>query len=167
MILPNNYFALCCTFTILYILLFSGTLHGQELSSPLPQIKVISKFGYRIHPIYKIPKFHNGVDLYARGDTVKNILHGLVVETGFHNELGYYLRSMHGKIEILYAHLSSINALPNDSIYAGDYIGISGSTGITTGEHLHLSVKIKGKYIDPLKFLKVLFHQFTKQNNKP
>jgi murein DD-endopeptidase MepM/ murein hydrolase activator NlpD len=157
---------LCSSAALFYILLFSEVLHGQHISSPLPQIKVTSNFGYRIHPIYKVPKFHYGVDLFARADTVKSILQGAVVETGFHKDLGYYLVSKHGEIEILYAHLSSIIALPRDSIYAGDYIGISGATGNTTGEHLHLSVKILGQHIDPLKFLKALYHQFTTNNNK-
>lgn len=164
--LPHKKHILCSSAAIFHILLFSEILHGQNMSSPLPQIKVTSNFGYRIHPVYKVPKFHYGVDLFARADTVKSILPGAVVETGSHKDLGYYLVSKHGDIEILYAHLSYINVLPRDSIYAGDFIGISGSTGNTTGEHLHLSVKIQGKHINPLKFLKALYHQFTTNNKQ-
>jgi len=146
---------------ILYTSISIKLLYAQHFSSPLPQIKVTSHFGYRIHPIHKVTKFHYGVDLLARADTVKSILHGSVIETGYDKKLGYYLKSRHGEIEILYAHLSFIYPLPNDSVSAGDHIGISGSTGNSRGEHLHLSVKIQGKHIDPLKFLKAIYHQFT------
>jgi len=65
--------------------------------------------------------------------------------------LGIYIKIASDDLEITYGHLSQVLAI--DSVNSGDPIGISGATGRVTGEHLHLSMKYRGQYIDPLEFL--------------
>lgn len=143
----------------LICLLLIPKIHSAQqldISSPLPELKVTSPFGKRIHPILEIPKFHYGVDFKCQSDTIKSILNGEVIFTGHHRYLGNYITIKSGELEIIYAHLNSLLIQINDQVWAGDNIGISGNTGLSTAEHLHLSIKVKGRYIDPITFLKAI-----------
>lgn len=135
------------------IIPFAQQLH---VSSPLPQLEITSAYGKRIHPILKIPKFHYGVDFKCQSDTIKSILQGEVISAAYDKNLGNYIIIKSGDLEIIYAHLNYIGVQCKDFVWAGDNIGISGKTGLATGEHLHLSVKIKGRHINPILFLKAL-----------
>src|SRR5690606_9645482 len=130
---------------------------------PLPRLNVTSPFGQRIHPVTGRPDYHNGVDFAARSDPVLSVLDGTVKETGNHPNLGKYIRTLHGEVELIYGHLSRLLVSTGDTVYVGQPIGITGATGRVTGEHLHFSVKFKGKYLDPLKFL----HSLRAQSNNP
>lgn len=143
---------------------FAQQLH---ISSPLPELKVTSPFGKRIHPILGIPKFHYGVDFKCQSDTIKSILNGEVIFAGRHRYLGNYITIKSGELEIIYAHLNSLLLQQKDQVCAGENIGISGKTGLATAEHLHLSIKLKGRYIDPISFLKEIqsLHLNTLKNN--
>lgn len=139
-------------------------LCGQALdySPPLDKLKVTSLFGYRIHPISGKASHHSGVDFAARSDPVFSVLDGTVKETGNHPNLGRYIRTLHGEVELIYGHLSRILVSPRDTVIAGQPIAITGSTGRVTGEHLHFSVKFKGTFLDPLKFL----HRLREQSDQ-
>lgn len=156
----------CITFLLL---LSPAKIIGQDIippavpvvniSLPLAHLTVTSSFGWRIHPILGKPDFHRGVDLAARNDPVYSIMDGIVCETGRHRILGNYVRIDHGNIQSLYGHLSHILIKASDTILAGQPIGITGSTGRTTGEHLHFSITFGEKYIHPLLFLKAAMEQ--------
>ncbi|BAU55641.1 M23 family metallopeptidase [Mucilaginibacter gotjawali] len=120
---------------------------------PLHHLLLTSVYGFRVHPITGKYAFHSGVDLRARRDTVYAVLDGVVTDAGYDRLSGIYIRLDHGDFQSSYGHLSQILVIPGDSVAAGDVIAISGSTGRSTGEHLHFSVAFHHISIDPLKFL--------------
>lgn len=127
-----------------------------DFSLPLEKLKVTSPFGIRIHPIKLKSIHHNGVDLAARGSPVFNILSGTVIKAGESPTLGKFLVIGSGDILITYGHLSRLLVQKDEYLPPGHLIGISGRTGLATGEHLHLSVEIRDQFIDPILFFKKL-----------
>jgi len=127
-------------------------LHAQA-GLPLKHLALTSAYGNRVHPITGKHAFHAGVDLRARDDTVFAVLPGLVEAIGFDPLLGIFVRLRHGAFQTVYGHLSQLFVLQGDSVLSITALGISGSTGRVTGEHLHFAVKFQGNYIDPLAFL--------------
>ena len=123
-------------------------------SLPLRQIRLTSSFGYRLHPVYHHIKLHAGIDLAAHRDTVFSILDGVVKSCRYSNTLGLFVRIDHGSsLNSLYGHLSQWLVMPGDTVSAGEPIGISGATGIVSGEHLHFAVTYGKSWLNPLKFL--------------
>ncbi|WP_345947667.1 M23 family metallopeptidase [Mucilaginibacter sp. PAMB04274] len=121
---------------------------------PLKHLTINSGYGKRIHPITHRYRYHTGVDLKARRDTVYAVLDGRVSQLTYDPALGIYLSLAHGnRFETLYGHLSIPLVRPDDSVKAGEPIAVTGATGHVTGEHLHFSVRCDGKYVNPLKFL--------------
>ena len=125
---------------------------------PLKHICLTSSYGYRTHPITGKYSYHAGIDLRARSDTVYAVFRGTVERTAYDPFLGLYIKLAHSDFTTIYGHLSRIFVLQCDSVKAGDAIGLSGSTGRTTGEHLHFAVQYHGRYINPLKFLNLIIH---------
>ncbi|NHA03250.1 M23 family metallopeptidase [Mucilaginibacter sp. HC2] len=130
---------------------------------PLKHLKINSDFGYRIHPVTGKYALHAGADFKARRDTVYAILNGVVKSTGYDDGLGINIRLGHGNVESIYGHLSRVLVGAQDSVTAGEPIGITGATGRVTGEHLHFSICYKYKYINPIKFL---YELLIKQENE-
>jgi murein DD-endopeptidase MepM/ murein hydrolase activator NlpD len=126
------------------------------VSLPMETLKVTSHFGYRSDPFNKAMKFHNGIDFSAKDNFVNAVLPGIVIYAGYRGGYGYCVELKHGDIHTLYAHLSYILVKHQQPIPAGEPIGISGTTGRSTGEHLHFSVINKGKFVDPLPLLEYL-----------
>lgn len=124
--------------------------------SPLNSLQITSNYGMRFHPIKKKWIFHAGVDFGADQDTVKSVVSGIVHSSGHNNGLGYYVKVESGNYVITYGHLSQFFHLEKEEIKAGQPLGITGNTGLSTGEHLHFSVHRNGDPIDPLNFLKSL-----------
>ncbi|MDB5145776.1 MAG: mepM 4 [Mucilaginibacter sp.] len=120
---------------------------------PLRQITLTSAFGFRIHPVTGKYRFHDGIDLRARKDTVFAVLAGVVQAAGYQPLFGVYIRVDHGKFQTSYGHLSQLFVIPGDSVLAGQPIAVSGATGLVTAGHLHFSVLYHHRNIDPLKFL--------------
>ncbi len=144
---------------ILALLLFFVDGHAQQsvnVSLPLLQLRVNSSFGNRTHPVTGQPDLHKGVDLAARCDPVLSVMDGTVSGTGSNSILGNFVRIKHGEFQSIYGHLSYILVTPGEPVTAGQFIGITGSTGRVTGEHLHFSIRFKDKYLNPLHFLKSL-----------
>jgi len=122
--------------------------------NPLRNLSITSSYGSRYHPLLKKWKKHSGIDLRASKDTVYTVMNGEVNDSGYNKYLGYYVRVDHGEgIETLYGHLSQYFVLKEEVLLAGTPIGITGNTGLSTGEHLHFSVYYKKHPIEPLKFL--------------
>jgi murein DD-endopeptidase MepM/ murein hydrolase activator NlpD len=120
---------------------------------PLKNLKINSDYGYRIHPVTGRYAMHEGLDFRARSDTVFAILNGVVRSAGYDDRLGINICLSHGEIESVYGHLSKILVGAQDSVTAGEAIGITGATGRVTGEHLHFGIRYRHHYINPIKFL--------------
>ncbi|MBP8935889.1 MAG: M23 family metallopeptidase [Prevotella sp.] len=120
-----------------------------SVSYPLKKIKVNSNFGMRNDPFTGKPAKHNGLDLHAQGDEVYSMLAGRIKKVGKDKRSGNYVVLEYGNYTVSYCHLSKVLVRKGDSVNAGDAVGISGSTGRSTGEHLHLTCKYKGKYVNP------------------
>lgn len=134
-----------------------------QLSLPLSQIHITSRFGQRIHPVTGKFSFHSGIDLKAKYVQVKSILNGTIKEVGENPILGKYIKITHGKLESIYGHLSRILVRSEEQVSAGQVIAISGNTGRSTGPHLHFSIKASGKIFNPISALQAL-QQLTKNN---
>lgn len=122
---------------------------------PLASGTLTSAYGERIHPINGQEEFHNGVDIAApQGAALAAMYDGEVTEVGENDSIGRYIRLRHdGGIEVLYGHCDSIVAEPGDMVKAGDTVALVGSTGVSTGSHVHLSVKVDGEACDPAALL--------------
>jgi len=142
----------------------SLTKRKEEMLRSIPAIQPVSNndlrrtasgWGWRIDPIYKIRKFHEGLDfsapigteIYATGDgTVLNVT---VSPIGY----GKYVEIDHGfGYSTLYAHMDGFNVKPGQKVKRGDIIGFVGNTGKSSGPHLHYEVRIKGKAVDPAHY---------------
>jgi murein DD-endopeptidase MepM/ murein hydrolase activator NlpD len=133
-----------------------------SLSPPLSKIKLTSFFGYRIHPLTGISKFHYGIDISARQDMVLSILNGKVESVSYISGLGITMKIAHADgLFSIYGHLSRFFLIKGDPVLAGQSIGITGKTGKVTGEHLHFEVIFKGHPINPLHFLKAIATGFN------
>ena len=120
-----------------------------SVSFPLKKIQINSKFGMRMHPVYHKYMMHNGLDLHARHEEVLSMLPGKVLRVGYDNRSGKYVTVQTANYTVSYCHLSEQYVKPNDYLHAGEPLGLTGSTGASTGEHLHLTTKKDGKAFDP------------------
>jgi murein DD-endopeptidase MepM/ murein hydrolase activator NlpD len=116
---------------------------------PLRNIKITSPYGYRTDPFSGKRTMHNGVDLAAHSAIVFSMLDGTVEKTGYDSRSGNFIILRHGNFRISYCHLSKILVTKGQSVLAGYPVAITGTTGRSTGEHLHLVAKYKGKVINP------------------
>jgi len=132
---------------------------------PIDSIQKNEIIGYGIkdHPIYKIEKFHNGIDIPAtKGQNVKSTISGKVeIPTNRQKYFGKYIIIKTDEIEILFAHLDTILVDNGDEIEKGSIIGKVGNSGLSTRDHLHYEIKINDKLIDPIY---TIFEYFDKEN---
>ena len=124
-----------------------------SVSYPLRRIRITSPYGYRKDPFTGKKRFHGGLDLHARGDEVLAMMEGVVVKVGQDKTSGKYVTLRHGRYTVSYCHLSKIIAVKGAVVHPRDVVGITGSTGRSTGEHLHITCKFDGKSIDPTVIL--------------
>jgi murein DD-endopeptidase MepM/ murein hydrolase activator NlpD len=120
------------------------------------QGRITSGFGYRRHPLWGGRHFHTGVDLAAKfGSPIKAADSGEVIFSGWWDGYGKAIVVDHGRMTTtVYAHLSRIYKKVGAVVAKGQVIGLAGSTGYSTGPHLHFEVRKNGKPINPMKFLK-------------
>ncbi|MEK5081058.1 M23 family metallopeptidase [Solibacillus sp. FSL W7-1436] len=126
---------------------------GGEFSSPITKpIRITSPFGYRVHPVTGKLAHHDGVDIACRNpDPILSVKPGKVVRTVKHATLGNYVMIDHGnKVHTVYGHLSKIFARVGDTVQAGTKIGACGTTGRSTGDHLHFEVHVNGQWNTPV-----------------
>jgi len=114
-----------------------------------------SGFGPRVHPIFGTVRQHNGIDLGGdTGDRVRAARSGEVILAGQRGGFGNTIVIYHGLgYSTLYAHLSRIEVSEGQNVQSGDRIGAIGSTGWSTGPHLHFELRIDGKAVDPTPYL--------------
>lgn len=118
-------------------------------------IRTASGYGLRVHPIYKIIKFHAGMDFTAPlGTDVYATGNGTVAETiSSKRGLGNHVIIDHGfGYKTIYAHLDRINVRKGQKVERGDIIGFVGSTGLSLANHLHYEVKLNDRNVDPMNY---------------
>lgn len=125
----------------------------MSVSYPLRYIRITSPYGYRKDPFTGKKRFHGGLDLHARGDEVLAMMEGVVVKVGQDKASGKYVTLRHGRYTVSYCHLSKILAVKGATVRPRDVVGITGSTGRSTGEHLHITCRLDGKNVDPTVIL--------------
>ena len=129
---------------------------GGEMAWPAPGYYTItSPFGYRVHPILGVTRFHSGVDIgVPTGGKVIAANDGIVIKTTYTTSYGNMVMIDHGGgIVTLYAHGSKIIATLGQEVKRGDIIMEAGSTGWSTGPHLHFEVRLDGEYQQPLDYI--------------
>jgi murein DD-endopeptidase MepM/ murein hydrolase activator NlpD len=139
-------------------------INKEKMLASIPAIQPISNkdltrtasgWGYRIHPIYKIRKFHYGIDFTAPLGTDVYVTGDGVVERIESSQRGYGNSILidHGfGIKTLYGHLSAFNVKLGQKVKRGDVIGFVGSTGLSTAPHLHYEVERNGEKVNPINY---------------
>lgn len=134
----------------------NGEFIGGDFTWPAPGVsRVTSEFGNRFHPIFKKNKLHTGLDIGApTNTTIVASNAGTVIKAGWNNSYGYMVMIDHGGgIVTLYAHNSSLLVKAGDVVAKGQAISKSGSTGNSTGPHLHFEVRVNGQYVNPRDYV--------------
>lgn len=132
---------------------------ATTFTRPVPG-RITSPFGSRIHPIFKRRIFHSGIDIGAPyGTPIKAANSGRVIFVGWYSGYGKVVIIDHGKIgglptTTLYAHMSTTIAKQGSNVAKGATIGKIGTTGYSTGPHLHFEVRQNGNPVNPLNFIR-------------
>ena len=123
---------------------------------PLKSYTLTSPFGMRVHPITGVLKMHEGVDMSApQGTPIYAAKSGKVTRTAFQaGGAGYYVTINHGDgFSSVYMHMTHYIVSPNQYVSAGQVIGYVGSTGGSTGPHLHFGIAYNGTYVNPMNYI--------------
>ena len=124
------------------------------ISSEYHPIEWDDMFGDRIHPVYGTWTWHSGCDMAAPGGTsVWSPGDGVVTFAGWNGGYGNCIMIAVDGGTVLFGHLSSIDVSKGQSVRQGQHVGAVGTTGTSTGNHLHLSFLVNGNYVDPLNYM--------------
>ena len=129
---------------------------GGAFCWPAPSYtRISSPFGYRTHPTLGVQLFHNGVDLASpSGSKILCAYDGIVVAADYTSVMGNYIMVDHGDgLYTVYMHASALYVSKGDVVIKGENIAAVGSTGRSTGPHLHFSVRKNGEYVDPMAYI--------------
>lgn len=135
-----------------------NNVDGVTWLVPINYTYFSSPFGYRVHPIYGDWRFHYGVDLSAPSGTPIIASRSGVVTTASYEAggAGYYVNIDHRDgFATRYMHMTHFIVSPGDYVYAGQVIGYCGSTGASTGPHLHFSVYYNGSAVNPALYINI------------
>ena len=123
---------------------------------PLRNSKLTSGYGMRNHPVLRKRRRHNGVDLAApTGTPVYATADGMITRANWFSSYGLFIRIDHGAdLETRFAHLSRIAVASGQRVRKGELIGFVGSTGRSTGPHLHYEVRVGGVAVNPIPYMK-------------
>ena len=130
---------------------------GGMFTWPAPSYTRISdEYGNRIHPILGTQQFHNGLDMAAPGGSaILAAYDGTVVAAAYSNSMGNYIMIDHGdSLYTIYMHASALYVSKGQEVSKGQKIAAVGSTGRSTGNHLHFSVRLNGNYVSPWNYLR-------------
>ncbi|MBE5826381.1 MAG: peptidase M23 [Butyrivibrio sp.] len=133
------------------------TYDGGMFTWPCPGYTRISDdYGNRVHPTLGITKMHNGIDLAAPGGSaILAAYNGTVVAADYNSTMGNYIMINHGGgLYTIYMHCSALYVSKGTDVTAGTKIGAVGTTGRSTGNHLHFGVRLNGAYVSPWNYLK-------------
>ncbi len=133
----------------------ANILGSVEFVYPIMAPKLSSGFGNRKHPIRRVVRHHDGVDLAAPEDApIRAIADGYVVFAGTYGSYGRLIVIRHNdKVTSHYGHCQKLNVEVGQRIAAGRIIGTVGSSGAATGPHLHFEIRLDGKALDPFKLI--------------
>jgi murein DD-endopeptidase MepM/ murein hydrolase activator NlpD len=153
-----NLFAKPTVSLVLACAVASSVLAEATLPSlvyPLMSPRVSSKFGSRTHPIFKVSRHHSGIDLAApRGAPIRAVRDGLVVFADPYAGYGNLVVVQHENgFTSHYGHCDTIRVKISQSVSAGEIIATVGSTGNSTGPHLHFELRKDGKALDPEEYV--------------
>lgn len=136
-----------------------GLLKKLKSISQTPSIlpaegRLVSGYGVRVHPIYKVRKHHKGIDITNKTNTdIISAANGQVIRAQYSSSYGNFVEVKHNdSITTLYAHLKSMNVQVGDKVFRGQVIGKMGNTGRSTGTHLHYEVRKNGNALNPKNF---------------
>ena len=130
---------------------------GGVFTWPAPSYTIISDdYGNRMHPVLGIQKFHNGIDMAAPGGTpILAAYDGKVVAADYSSSMGNYVMIDHGdSLYTIYMHASALYVSKGQEVSKGAKIAAVGTTGRSTGNHLHFSVRLNGSYVNPWSYLR-------------
>ena len=130
---------------------------GGVFTWPCPNYTRISdNYGMRMHPTLGVEKMHNGIDLAAPGGSpILAAYEGTVVAAAYEGSMGNYVMISHGNgLYTIYMHCSALYVSKGQDVSAGTKIAAVGSTGRSTGNHLHFGVRLNGAYVSPWNYLK-------------
>ena len=134
----------------------SRTLASVPVRRPVNgEIDLTSTFGVRVDPFLHVPAMHTGLDFRGNvGDPIRATAAGKVVSAGWSGGYGKMVEVDHGNgLATRYGHLSEIDVYVGDTVRIGEIVGRLGSTGRSTGPHLHYETRVDGEAVDPQKFL--------------
>jgi murein DD-endopeptidase MepM/ murein hydrolase activator NlpD len=145
-------------------------MHDDTVYTPVGLGVITSKAGFRVHPITGKGDFHSGVDLAANlNDKVYNLLDGMVMRVGWRGALGVAVEIYHPypNVRTICGHLNAYSVRPGEWVQRGRVIGYAGSTGRSTGVHVHYTVvrNDTNQYIEPVSFIKKVPQYLAALNN--
>jgi murein DD-endopeptidase MepM/ murein hydrolase activator NlpD len=122
---------------------------------PVDAPAMTSGFGMRVHPILGVRRGHKGIDLASpTGTPIHAAADGVISRADWFSSYGLYVSIEHGgQIETRYGHMSRLNVAAGQMVHKGDIIGYVGTTGRSTGPHLHYEVRIAGQAVNPVPYL--------------
>lgn len=129
---------------------------GGMFKWPAPSYtRISSDYGWRMHPTLGVEKFHNGVDMAAPGGTpILAAYDGEVIASGYNSSMGNYIMINHGGgLITIYMHASALYVSQGTMVVRGEKIAAVGTTGRSTGNHLHFGVRLNGEYVSPWNYL--------------
>lgn len=131
------------------------TVGGLTWLKPTTYKRVSSPYGWRVHPVYGDWRFHNGIDLSASSGTpIVATRSGKVTVAQYSSSAGYYVTINHQDgFESKYLHMTHYIVGVGDYVTAGQVIGYVGSTGVSTGAHLHFTIVYNGNYVNPADYI--------------
>lgn len=131
---------------LLFMFMIPAYASAMEITSP---------FGWRTHPVFGTQRFHSGVDVAADyGDNVVSAMGGVVSFAGYNNGYGYTVIVDHPDgTQTLYAHNNNLYVAEGQSVAAGQLLAAAGSTGYSTGPHVHIEYLVNGNPVDPVPLL--------------
>ena len=134
---------------------YSGNPSGRFLWPTPGYSKITSDYGMRVHPILGTKKLHTGIDIGApSGTRILSGDAGVVIHAGWLGAYGNAVVVDHGGgLSTLYGHMSSIAVREGQQVTAGQKLGGVGSTGLSTGPHLHFEVRVNGNPVSPWGYL--------------
>lgn len=129
---------------------------GGMFKWPAPSYtRISSEYGWRMHPTLGVEKFHNGVDMAAPGGSpILAAYDGEVIGAGYNSSMGNYIMINHGGgLITIYMHASALYVSTGTMVARGEKIAAVGTTGRSTGNHLHFGVRLNGEYVNPWNYL--------------
>ena len=135
----------------------SNTVGGISWKVPIRYTAFTSPFGYRKHPLSGTRKFHYGVDLAApTGTPIYATRSGTVDIASYNGSAGYYVQINHGDgYKSIYMHMTHYVVKSGQHVSQGQVIGYCGSTGGSTGPHLHFGISYRGTYVNPANYIRI------------